>query len=212
MKRAQAALEFLMTYGWAILVVLVVIGALAYFGVLNPSILLPEKCTLETGLNCRDHQIKSGTAGTGQVALRLENGKGKGIIITSININGEIISPSCMEGVKVGTTVYDGNYSGQTNCDPATDCSQCDTFPHAYFKCNPSGFNDDQVYLFNNKVGLHIPNGESTMVVLNGQDDCAIEDYSGKTKGNIEIQWYYDDSSSEFTHTLQGELLAKVES
>ena len=32
-NRAQAALEFLMTYGWAILVVLVSIGALAYFGV-----------------------------------------------------------------------------------------------------------------------------------------------------------------------------------
>ena len=32
--RAQAAMEFLMTCGWAIIVVLVVIGALAYFGFL----------------------------------------------------------------------------------------------------------------------------------------------------------------------------------
>jgi len=39
-------MEFLMTYGWAILVVLVVIGALAYFGVLSPATLLPEKCTV----------------------------------------------------------------------------------------------------------------------------------------------------------------------
>ena len=29
------AMEFLMTYGWAILVVLVAVGALAYFGVFN---------------------------------------------------------------------------------------------------------------------------------------------------------------------------------
>ncbi|MBI3036442.1 hypothetical protein HYY73_01620 [Candidatus Woesearchaeota archaeon] len=42
--KGQAAMEFLMTYGWAILVVLVVIGALSYFGVLSPSTLLPEKC------------------------------------------------------------------------------------------------------------------------------------------------------------------------
>ena len=35
-KKSQAAMEFLMTYGWAILVVLVAIGALAYFGVLSP--------------------------------------------------------------------------------------------------------------------------------------------------------------------------------
>ena len=45
MKKAQAALEFLMTYGWAILVVLAAIGALAYFGVLSPSNFLPSKCT-----------------------------------------------------------------------------------------------------------------------------------------------------------------------
>lgn len=35
-KKSQAAMEFLMTYGWAILVVLVFLGALTYFGVFNP--------------------------------------------------------------------------------------------------------------------------------------------------------------------------------
>lgn len=48
-----------MTYGWAILVVLVAIGALAYFGVLNPEQFLPEKCVISTGsgLFCADHSI-----------------------------------------------------------------------------------------------------------------------------------------------------------
>jgi hypothetical protein len=32
----NSAVDFLFTYGWAILTVLVAIGALAYFGVLNP--------------------------------------------------------------------------------------------------------------------------------------------------------------------------------
>ncbi|HGJ67134.1 TPA: hypothetical protein ENS27_17370 [bacterium] len=45
MRKAQAALEFLMTYGWAIMVVLAAIGALAYFGVLSPSNFLPDQCT-----------------------------------------------------------------------------------------------------------------------------------------------------------------------
>ena len=31
-RKSQVALEFLMTYGWAILVILVAVGALAYFG------------------------------------------------------------------------------------------------------------------------------------------------------------------------------------
>lgn len=53
-KKGQAAMEFLMTYGWAILVVLAAIGALAYFGVLSPDRFLPEKCTLPSGMACLD--------------------------------------------------------------------------------------------------------------------------------------------------------------
>ena len=55
-RKSQAALEFLMTYGWAILVVLVAVGALAYFGVLSPDKFLPAKCTLQAGLGCIDHK------------------------------------------------------------------------------------------------------------------------------------------------------------
>ena len=51
-KKSQAAMEFLMTYGWAILVVLAAIAALAYFGVLSPEKFLPEKCLIETGITC----------------------------------------------------------------------------------------------------------------------------------------------------------------
>lgn len=36
MKKGQAAIEFLFTYGWAILVVLAAIGTLAYFDVISP--------------------------------------------------------------------------------------------------------------------------------------------------------------------------------
>jgi hypothetical protein len=45
-KKSQAAMEFLMTYGWALLVVLMVIAALAYFGMLNPDRFLPDKVTV----------------------------------------------------------------------------------------------------------------------------------------------------------------------
>ena len=55
-KKGQAAMEFLMTYGWAILVVLIAIGALAYFGVLNPNKFIGDRCTVSTGsgLFCED--------------------------------------------------------------------------------------------------------------------------------------------------------------
>ena len=71
MKRAQAAMEFLMTYGWAILVVLAAIGALAYFGVLSPDRLLPSKCTLSPGFDFGD--CKAATDG---LRVSLYNGLG----------------------------------------------------------------------------------------------------------------------------------------
>ena len=60
-RKSQAALEFIMTYGWAILVVLVAIGALAYFGVLSPDRFLPSKCTLQSGIACLDHKATATT-------------------------------------------------------------------------------------------------------------------------------------------------------
>ncbi len=56
-KRGQAALEFLMTYGWALLVVLIAIVALAFFGVLNPGKFLPSNCNLGVGFSCEDFII-----------------------------------------------------------------------------------------------------------------------------------------------------------
>jgi len=83
-KKAQAAMEFLMTYGWAILVVLIVISALAYFGVLNPQQFLPQKCQFSTGIVCVDKQLKSG----GELNLRLSNGLGNAVDITGLKIIG----------------------------------------------------------------------------------------------------------------------------
>jgi len=76
-KKSQAAMEFLMTYGWAILVVLVAIGALAYFGVLSPDRFLPAKCQLPSGIACTDFKVEAGaTPTTGTVDIVLRNGIG----------------------------------------------------------------------------------------------------------------------------------------
>ena len=80
-KKSQAAMEFLMTYGWAILVVLAAIAALAYFGVLSPEKLLPEKCVLEPGLACISQKVQPS-----QITLILSNGKGRTIIVNSITL------------------------------------------------------------------------------------------------------------------------------
>lgn len=80
-NKSQAALEFLMTYGWAILVVLIAIAALAYFGVLSPDKFIPTRCVLEQGIGCMDFKINENS-----VTLVLINGKGEDITISSIKV------------------------------------------------------------------------------------------------------------------------------
>ncbi|MBI3036441.1 hypothetical protein HYY73_01615 [Candidatus Woesearchaeota archaeon] len=75
-----------MTYGWAILVVLVVIGALSYFGVLSPSTLLPEKCTFPVSVSCTDYQVT-----TSNIVFVLQNGAGRDMRINRISASSEAL-------------------------------------------------------------------------------------------------------------------------
>jgi len=77
-KRAQAAMEFLTTYGWAFLVILVMIGALAYFGVLNPQTSVADRCMAPPGFLCENYQLN-----TESQKIRLRNTLGATINIIS---------------------------------------------------------------------------------------------------------------------------------
>lgn len=89
MKKGQAAMEFLMTYGWAILVVLVAIGALAYLGVLSPSKHIPESCIFSQGIACLDFKVTPTV-----VNIYLQNGFAQDIDlheVTAGNCNAAVI-------------------------------------------------------------------------------------------------------------------------
>ncbi len=75
MRKGQAAMEFLMTYGWAILVVLAAIGALAYFGVLSPDRFLPNKCVANPPFSCNQFLVDST-----DVSVEIQNNGGKDVV------------------------------------------------------------------------------------------------------------------------------------
>jgi len=56
-KKGQAAIEFMVTYGWAIMAAMIVIGALTYFGMTNPATSLPDKCVFSNAFACKDYQM-----------------------------------------------------------------------------------------------------------------------------------------------------------
>ena len=83
-KKGQAAMEFLMTYGWAILVVLAAIAALAYFGVLSPSNLLPEQTTFAAPLANIDQATIDAT--NANVTVVLKNNVGQTITVDTSQV------------------------------------------------------------------------------------------------------------------------------
>ena len=101
-----------MTYGWAILVVLVAIGSLAYFGVLSPGQFLPAKCTLQAGIACLDHKATATT-----VDVVLSNSLGFDIRVDSIKA-AQCTTPYAPAG---GSTVSNGEKLGPVSVTGCTN-------------------------------------------------------------------------------------------
>lgn len=85
-KRGQAAMEYLMTYGWAILVIFIVLAILAFY--LPQLIKVPEQCTFSpVGFTCGESKpslyVKDAT---NQVflGLRVYNQLGQNVVIKKV--------------------------------------------------------------------------------------------------------------------------------
>jgi len=110
MKKGQAAMEFIMTYGWAILAVLAAIGALAYFGVLNPGKYAPDKCLFKTGLSCSDFQLVQTGTNNLDPSFILQNNIGEPIVLSgpgSVTVERNGVSANC--GIAAATTIGAGD-------------------------------------------------------------------------------------------------------
>ncbi|MCX8200253.1 MAG: hypothetical protein N3G76_02175 [Candidatus Micrarchaeota archaeon] len=99
MKKGQAAMEYLMTYGWALLVIVLVLGALIYLNVLNPQSRLQDTCNLPIGFKCE----VAGLTQDGYLKLRITNQQA----ISLANL-----AVACKEGSGIGATAKFS--SGQT--------------------------------------------------------------------------------------------------
>ena len=112
-KKAQSALEFLTTYGWAFLVILIMIGALSYFGVLDPSRFLPDKCVMTTGISCQESM---GATAAPQVNARLINSVGKDIAVQQMAVGDVTItgSATCTAATAIALNGVDGDLTDAT--------------------------------------------------------------------------------------------------
>lgn len=80
-KGGQAALEFMMTYGWAILVVIVAVSALSYYGVLRADKFIPDSCAIAPGVSCLSFR-----ATPDSLEMVIQNQLGQDITFTEVSV------------------------------------------------------------------------------------------------------------------------------
>lgn len=82
-------MEFFMNYGWAVLIVIAVIGVLVYSGALSGENILPESCVIGEGITCDSFKVD---AAEDNVRLLLRNSKGQQLKDVTVSIGTCIIS------------------------------------------------------------------------------------------------------------------------
>lgn len=119
-RKGQAALEFLTTYGWAILVLLAVLGVLIYSGMFDISNKIPESCNFNSGTSCDSFSgLKNGN-----FAFEITNMQRAAINITNVSCSytsdfGNYIINLTQTTVKVGdSAVIFCNASHAINTTP----------------------------------------------------------------------------------------------
>ncbi len=92
--KSQAALEFLVTYAWAFLGIMVAISALYYYGIFSFSKFLPQECIFPSQFECTAYSLVGSP--TNQVRLRLVNNLGETINVVGYSITNDAVTPlSC---------------------------------------------------------------------------------------------------------------------
>jgi len=86
-KRGQAAMEFLMTYGWAILAAVIAIGVLAYFGVFSPGKYVTGNVVVNPPFYISAANAKASYGTDGGVQLAIKNNGGEDYNIQSVAIS-----------------------------------------------------------------------------------------------------------------------------
>src|SRR3989338_8466813 len=93
-RKSQVALEFLTTYAWAFLGIMVTLGALYYFGIFDFSKYLPQECIFPSQFECVAFSFVGGA--TDQIRFRIVNNAGETVNVKGYSIGNNMPTPlSC---------------------------------------------------------------------------------------------------------------------
>lgn len=146
-KKSQSAMEYLMTYGWAILVVLIALGALFYLGVFTPSV--PSTCQFNTPFVCIGGDI-----------LGTEVGAATDTVTFKVATQGGTLTPT-ITGILIGGVESVDECTGYVAPDIAltSGLEQTVTCTGAYFSGSGEQFSGSVTFSYEGAAGTHTGSG-----------------------------------------------------
>ncbi len=116
MKRGQSALEYLVTYGWAILAIVIIAAVLWYTGVFNPSKFRGgSECGGFGSFTCVDQSVT-----TANTTIVLGNALGRSITVSYANLTGTGAPTSCGVDNGAGATSVGATGKAYVSCGVTT--------------------------------------------------------------------------------------------
>ncbi|MEM3030256.1 MAG: hypothetical protein QXH27_00835 [Candidatus Micrarchaeia archaeon] len=110
--KAQAAMEYLMSYGWAIVIIVVALAVLVYLGVFSAGGKTPDICSFPPGIQCRSFRLEV----DGSLNTTIYNGLSDKIIVTGVACTAEQPTAQGEPPVWESTNAsIDAGYAGPVN-------------------------------------------------------------------------------------------------
>lgn len=107
-SKSQASLEMMTTYFWVLLSITIVIGALWYFGILNPKSKAPDRCSIGPNIDCKEYLIAETQDGAGVLRLKLENNFAETLVVTGWELTTDGNKPITCTGAPFTGSWEDG--------------------------------------------------------------------------------------------------------
>ncbi|MFA6036210.1 MAG: hypothetical protein WC759_04600 [Candidatus Micrarchaeia archaeon] len=86
-RRGQSAVEYLVTHGWALLLLAVVLVVLYGLGIFNPSRYATEECVFQPGFGCSSYTLQRfSTAPFYKLSISFANGLGYDVKLSKITL------------------------------------------------------------------------------------------------------------------------------
>lgn len=82
-RKGQVVMEYIHTYGWILLVVMVISGVVLYYNMSRPQYLVPVECSFLSGIECLDAVVDETL-----LSIELVNGLGFAISNMTLTLNG----------------------------------------------------------------------------------------------------------------------------